>query len=135
MDDANAPRPALLVPEYAAPLQAELTPTQQSLATSAAWFGAIPLALGCIDFLMWVVFRDDIFAFGGLIIILIGLLLTFIGGLLLLILLCSIRGTGKLKLFFKTSRLAIFLILVNYPVAYGIILMVIQMSHGGYNPA
>jgi len=91
--------------EYASPLQAELTHRQRRLATSAAWFGGIPLTLGCLDFLLWIPTRDrgSFFVLGGLIIILIGLLLTFVGGLLLLILLCSIQGSGKFKLFLRTK--------------------------------
>src|SRR3954453_13250221 len=68
------PVPALFVPEYAAPLQAELTHNQQLLAKLATAFGALPLTLGCIDFLLWIPTRAHIFEFGGLLIILLGLL-------------------------------------------------------------
>lgn len=117
-------RPALFVPEYAQPLQAELTENHRLLAKLAASFGALPLTLGILDYLMWLATHDAVFELGGLLIIFLGLFCTFIGGLLLLIQLCSIRGTGRFKLFFNTSRFAIFLILVNYPVALGIIFLV-----------
>ena len=122
------PTPALVIPEYAQPLQAELTHNQYVLTRSAAWFGAFPLALGCLDFLLWIPTRSDVFALGGLLIILLGVLCTFIGGLLLLIQLCSIRGAGKFQLFLKTSRWAIFLILINYPVAFLILIVVDEMG-------
>jgi hypothetical protein len=123
-----SPTPALVVPEYAQPLQAELTHDQYVLGRIAAWFGALPLALGCVDFLLWIPTRSDVFALGGLLTIFLGLLCTFLGGLLLLIQLCSIRGAGKFKIFFKTSRFAIFLILVNYPVAFLILIVVNEMG-------
>src|SRR5690349_14920168 len=94
----------LFVPEYAAPLTAELTQNQRLIAKLATWFGALPLTLGVLDFLLWIPTREKVFELGGLLIILLGLFCTFIGGLLLLIQLCSIRGSGKLRLFFVTSR-------------------------------
>jgi hypothetical protein len=120
--------PILFVPEYASHFQAELTENHRLLARLATCFGALPLTLGIFDFLVWIPTRAHVFELGGLLIILLGLLCTFIGALLLLIQLCSIRGSGKLKLFFRTSRLALFLILVNYPVALGIIYLVAWIS-------
>jgi len=120
--------PTLLVPEYAAPLQAELTDNQHLLTKVAACFGAFPLTLGILDFLLWIPTRAPVFEMGGVLIIYLGLACTFIGGLLLLIQLCSIRGSGKLRLFFKTSRFAIFLILANYPIALGIVFLVSLMG-------
>ena len=123
----NPPR-HLFVPEYAAPFQAEVTQNQRLLGKLAACFGALPLTLGCLDFLLWIPTRANVFVVGGLLIILLGLVCTFIGCLLLLIQLCSIRGVGKLKLFFRTSLLALFLNLINYPVALGIIYFVGQLD-------
>jgi len=125
MENDSKPVPAMVV-EYATAVakRAEVTDGQKAMMTVAAYMGALPLTLGCLDFLLWIPTRAQIFAVCGLLIILLGVVCTCIGMLMLLVCLCSLRGTGRVSVFFSSSRIALLLLIVNYPIAFGIILLV-----------
>jgi hypothetical protein len=124
--DSTARIVAPLMVEYATAVAkpAELTDGQRAMMTVAAYMGALPLTLGCLDFLLWVPTRAQIFVVCGLLIVQLGIVCTCIGMLMLLVCLCSLRGTGRVSVFFSSSRIALLLLIVNYPIAFGIILLV-----------
>ena len=114
MQDSHARKQ--VQPEYARPgtYDVPMFPVR-----AAAVCGGIPLVCGCAIYAGWIVTRREDFAVLGLMNIGAGIIFFIIGGVCLLSHLTDLRmwHDRPLQRFFRTSWIAILLLLVNFPTA------------------
>jgi hypothetical protein len=111
---------------YSRPLARDPGPADPDLLRAAMYCALVPLCLGVADFLAWLPTHWIPLAFAGFWVILLGLVMFVIGGICLLAYLVAelLAGREPVRTVIGRVGAVAFLLLINFPIAWAIILAV-----------